>query len=43
LIYVLAAVVILVAVYVGRRLLSRRRNRELQPASEAKPGASSGA
>jgi membrane protein DedA with SNARE-associated domain len=43
LIYVLAAAVILVGVYVGRRLLSRRRNRELQPASEAKPGASSGA
>jgi membrane protein DedA with SNARE-associated domain len=43
LIYVLAAAVILLAVYVGRRLLSRRRNRELQPVSDGKPGASSGA
>jgi membrane protein DedA with SNARE-associated domain len=43
LIYVLAAAVVLLAVYVGRRLLSRRRDRELQPASEGKPGASPGA
>jgi membrane protein DedA with SNARE-associated domain len=40
--YVLAAVVVLVAVYIARRVMNRRR-REPEPASEAEPGAPSGA
>jgi membrane protein DedA with SNARE-associated domain len=43
LIYVLAAVVVLLAVYIAQRLVSRRRRRALASVSEAKPGAPSGA
>jgi membrane protein DedA with SNARE-associated domain len=41
-VYVVAALVALLAAYIVRRIMNRRR-RELKPAAEAKPGAQSGA